>query len=152
MQYKLEIEIKADRDKVVALMDDPANMPHWQRGFVAMEHLSGELGQEGSKSKLIYQLGKRNIEMIETITRRDLPAHFDAIYETGNVWNEMRNTFSTTSSGHTLWSSEVIFRFSSFGMRMMGWLMPKAFKKQSLQYMQDFKAFVEEGRSVQEQA
>ena len=87
MQYKLEIEIKADRDKVVALMDDPANMPHWQRGFVAMEHLSGELGQEGSKSKLTYQLGKRNIEMIETITRRDLPAHFDAIYETGNVWN-----------------------------------------------------------------
>lgn len=152
MQYKLEIEIKADRDKVVALMDDPANMPHWQRGFVAMEHLSGELGQEGSKSKLTYQLGKRNIEMIETITRRDLPAHFDAIYETGNVWNEMRNTFSTTSSGHTLWNSEVIFRFSSFGMRMMSWLMPKAFKKQSLQYMQDFKAFVEEGKSVQEQA
>lgn len=151
MQYKLEIEIEAPRDKVVNKMEDPANMQHWQRGFQSMEHLSGEPGQEGATSRLVYQVGNRQIEMIETITRRDLPTHFCATYETGGVWNEVRNTFTPTNDGSTLWISEVEFRFSSLMMRIMGWLMPGTFKKQSLQYMQDFKAFVETGKSVKEQ-
>ncbi|MEO2058942.1 MAG: SRPBCC family protein, partial [Mesonia sp.] len=44
--------------------------------------------------------------------------------------------------------SESEFQFSSFAMKVMGFLMPGAFKKQSLKYMKDFKAFVEDGKSV----
>jgi hypothetical protein len=33
-------------------------------------------------------------------------------------------------------------------MKLFGWFMPAAFKKQSWKYMEDFKAFVEKGESV----
>jgi hypothetical protein len=33
-------------------------------------------------------------------------------------------------------------------MKLLGVLMPGAFKKQSMEYMNNFKAFVEEGKSV----
>ncbi len=148
MEYKLEIEIEASRAEVVSKMEDTTNMRHWQRGFQSMEHLSGELGQEGSTSRLLYQMGKREIEMIETITRRDLPTHFHATYEADNVWNEVRNTFTPTNDGNTLWISEIEFRFSGLFMRLMSWISPGSFKKQSFQFMQDFKAFVETGKSV----
>jgi hypothetical protein len=35
-------------------------------------------------------------------------------------------------------------------MRLMGFLMPGAFRKQTLQNMQDFKAFAEQGKDVRE--
>jgi hypothetical protein len=36
-------------------------------------------------------------------------------------------------------------------MRLVGLLMPGAFRKQSQQYMQDFKAFAEHGKDVREE-
>ena len=35
-------------------------------------------------------------------------------------------------------------------MRLVGLLMPGAFRKQSLEHMQDFKAFAEQGKDVRE--
>ena len=35
-------------------------------------------------------------------------------------------------------------------MRLVGLLMPGTFRKQSLQHMQDFKAFAEHGKDVRE--
>ena len=40
-----------------------------------------------------------------------------------------------------------IFRFM---IRMEGFLIPEAFKKQSIKYLQDFKDFVAQGTSVSE--
>ena len=50
----------------------------------------------------------------------------------------------------TLWQSESEYRFSGLLMRLVGLLMPGAFRKQSLQHMQDFKAFAEQGKDVRE--
>jgi hypothetical protein len=33
-------------------------------------------------------------------------------------------------------------------MRLKGWMMPGAFKKQSLKYLEDFRNFAEKGESV----
>ena len=67
MKYKLEIEIDLPRKKVIDLFDNPDNMRHWQEGFVSFEPLSGTPGQVGAKSRLKYIMGKRDIEMVETI-------------------------------------------------------------------------------------
>ena len=50
----------------------------------------------------------------------------------------------------TLWVSESEYRFSGVLMRLVGLLMPGAFRKQSLQHMQDFKAFAEQGTDVRD--
>jgi len=38
-----------------------------------MEHLEGEQGKDGSKTKLFYEYGSRKMEMIETIVENRLP-------------------------------------------------------------------------------
>lgn len=142
MKYTIEIDIDLPRDKVIELFDNPDNMKYWQKGFISLEHISGTPGQEGAKSKLKYKMGNREIEMIETITKRDLPNEFSGTYEAKGVWNLNRNNFIEIAPNKTKWKSEVEFKFSGF-MKFIAFLMPGSFKKQSMKYLQDFKEFAE---------
>ncbi len=147
MKYSNEIEINLSRTKVIELFDNPDNMPKWQKGFISFEHVSGDAGQEGAKSRLKYNMGKKGgkVEMIETILSRNLPDEFSATYEAPGVFNQIENRFIEVSSDKTKWLSNNVFKFSSFKMKFFGFLMPSAFKKQSYQFMKDFKAFAEAG-------
>lgn len=142
MQYTTEITIDLPRERVIELFDNPENLPKWQPGLVSFEPLSGTTGQPGARSKLIYDMGKRRIEMIETITRRDLPDAFDGTYETKGVYNEIQNRFTDLGNGQTKWVSHTTFRFTGL-MKLMGWFMAGAFKRQSYKFMEQFKSFAE---------
>ena len=142
MNYRNEIDINLPRKRVVELFDNPDNMPKWQEGFVSFEPLSGKPGEEGSKAKLQYKMGKREVEMIETITKRNLPEEFNGIYEARGVFNIVNNSFVEQGES-TKWISDNEFRFSGF-MKLIAFFMPGAFKKQSMKYMKDFKKFAEE--------
>ncbi|HIB37294.1 SRPBCC family protein [Mesonia sp.] len=148
MKYSTEIIIDQPREKVIEKLDSVENLKHWQRGLLKAEPLSGKLGAEGSKMELHYKMGKRELMMIETILKRELPNKFHATYDTKGVHNIQKNYFQEASANQTRWISESEFQFSSFPMKVMGFVMPGAFKKQSLKYMKDFKAFVEDGKSV----
>ncbi|MCE2497345.1 MAG: SRPBCC family protein [Flavobacteriales bacterium] len=148
MKYQTSIEIDRSREEVVAKFEDPENFKHWQRGFISMEHISGDKGMPGAKSKMKYKMGRRETEMIETIVHNDLPDQFHATFEANGVYNLQENYFTEGGSDKMVWRSVSEFRFSSFTMKVMGWLMPKAFKKQSYKFMVDFKNFVEKGESV----
>ena len=143
MKYQNQITINAPRDKVIQLLDNPKNMKHWQRGLVSYDLLDGGQGRVGSRMKLNYQMGKRDVEMLETIQTYDFPNRFDATYEAKGVWNLVENHFTENEKGQTVWTADCEFKFSGF-MRVMSWVMPKSmFKKQSCQYLEDFKQFVE---------
>ena len=150
MKYSNEIIIDLPREEVIRKMDNPDNMKHWQRGLQQFEVLEGTPGQEGAKMRLDYKMGKRELSMVETIIKNDFPSEFHATYDAKGVHNIQRNFFHDEGS-KTKWVSESEFRFAGFGMKMMGWLMPGAFKKQSLKYMNDFKNFAEKGVSVADQ-
>lgn len=142
MKYKNEVIINAPREKVVELFDNPDNIKEWQPGFVSMEHIEGEPGTVGAKHKLHYKMDKRDIEMIETVKKRNLPESYSLTYETKNVNNDIHNYFEDLGDGTTKYWTENEFNFSGI-MKIFGWIMPGAFKKQSQKYMDDFKAFVE---------
>lgn len=142
MKYTNEVEINRPIDKVIELFDNPANMSKWQPGFISMEPLTGSPGQTGATSKLKYKMGKREVEMIETITHRNLPHEFHGTYEARGVYNVQKNYFKETAPGRTKWTSESEFRFSGM-MKLIGWLMPGAFKKQSQKYLDLFRDFAE---------
>jgi hypothetical protein len=142
MKYSNEVEINLPIQRVIELFDNPDNLAKWQPGFISMEHLSGTPGQPGAKSKLKYKMGKREIEMIETITLRNLPEAFHGTYEAKGVYNIQQNYFTSIETNKTKWVSESEFKFSGF-MKLIGWLMPGAFKKQSQQYLDRFKVFAE---------
>ena len=149
MKYTCEITIDLPREEVVRKLDNVDNMKYWQRGLLDYEVISGIPGEEGTKMRLDYKMDKRTISMVETISKRDFPNEFNATYESKGVYNIQRNTFHEVEPNKTKWVSESEFQFSSFGMRLMGWLMPGLFKKQSMKYLEDFKNFAEKGETVQ---
>lgn len=123
-------------------MDNPDNMKYWQNGLVSFEHLNGEPGKPGAESKLVYKMGKRTIEMIETITFNNLPEEIHLNYIAKGVVNFQKNYFKEEGD-KTRWISEAEFKFSGF-MKLMSFFMgTKTFKKQSQSYLDDFKAFAE---------
>lgn len=148
MKYTSKITIDLPREEVIAKLDNADNMKHWQRGLINYELLEGTPGQPGAKMKLNYQMGKRKLSMTETIIENNFPSEFHATYDTKGVLNAQRNFFNKVDDNTTEWVSESEFKFDSFGMKLMGWLMPGAFKKQSMKYLNDFKNFAETGTSV----
>src|SRR5687768_10544535 len=160
MKYTVSIEIAMPREEVVQLLADPAHLPKWLRGLVLHEPLSGVHGQVGTKSRVVMQLGQQKFEAIETITRRQpadlrgIPkasvAHLEREIVGEGMWSAARERLTEASPDRTLWVSENEYRFSGLLMRLVGLLMPGTFRKQSLQHMQDFKAFAEQGKDVRE--
>ena len=148
MKYSTEIAIALPRRQLLDKLDKPENMKHWQRGLTRYEQLSGKGGQEGDKMELHYAMGKRNMVLIETIIRRNLPDEFHVTYDAKGVHNIQKNYFRELDDNNTLWVAESEFEFSGFFMKLMAFLMPGAFKKQSRKYAEDFKAFAEKGISV----
>ncbi|TFV59394.1 SRPBCC family protein [Mycobacterium sp. PS03-16] len=160
MKYTNSIEIALPREKVAQLLADPAHIPKWLRGVEVHEPVSGIHGQLGTTSRVVMRSGKREIECTETITRREpadlheIPAnvivHFDREIAGAGMWSAVRDRLTEADPATTLWESDSEYRFSSPLMRLVGLLMPGAFRTQSQQHMQDFKAFAEHGTDVRE--
>ncbi len=143
MKYTSSIEINRPVDRVIELFDSTDNMFKWMKGLQSFEAISGNPGQVGAKSRLKFKMGKREIEMIETITVKNLPDEFSGTYEAKGVFNIVKNKFIALPDNRTKYISEQEFKFLGF-MKIVGFLMPGAFKKQSMKYLNDFKTFVEQ--------
>jgi hypothetical protein len=160
LKYIVSMEIALPRERVAQLLADPAHLPQWLRGLVLHEPLSGQHGQVGTKSRVVFQMGQQQMECTETITRREpVDLHgirsedvvlFEREIVGKGMWNAARDRLTETGPDTTLWESENEYRFSGLLMRLVGLLMPGTFRKQSLQHMQDFKAFAEHGKDVRE--
>ena len=143
MKYTASITLHLPRERVVALFDDPANLKRWQPTLIRFERLGGEPGQVGARARLRYRQGKREVELIETVTVRALPERFAGTYEMPGVWNQVDNRFEAVGPDETLWHAEVEFRFAGLWMRLLGWLGPGMFRRQTEKLMQRFKDFAE---------
>lgn len=142
IKYTITQEINLPKEKVVQLFDNEDNLKQWQPELREIVHLSGEPGEEGARSKLVYQMGKRQIEMEETILSNDLPDGMHLLFTTKGVKNEQSHHFSAISDGQTKWESHNIFHFSGF-MAVAAFFMKGAFKKQTAKYLRRFREFAE---------
>ena len=144
MKYSTEVTINKNINRVVELFDDPNNLGKWQPGFVSFEHFEGTFGEPGSKSKLKYKMGKREVEMIETLISRNLPHEFTGTYEMKGATNYISNRFEKIDENVTRLVSVSEFKFSALFMKLFALISPGSFKKQSQIYLDNFKKFVEE--------
>ena len=142
MQYTVEVSINVPREQVIELFDSTENLEKWQEGLQSFEHISGDPGQVGAKSKLLYDMNGRKIEMIETITSRNLPQEFSGTYEATGVFNSIQNHFYEQGADKTRWVAENEFKFSGI-MMIVSLFMRGSFRKQSLKTMEAFKTFAE---------
>jgi len=107
MKYSAEIEIDKPIDRVIELFDNPDNLSKWMEGLISFEHISGTPGSVGAKSKLKFKTGKREMEMIETITVKDLPREFSGTYEVKGVYNIVKNKFIALPGNRTKLFNEI---------------------------------------------
>jgi hypothetical protein len=158
VKYTVSIEIALPRERVAQLLADPAHLPMWLRGLVLHEPVSGTQGQVGTESRVVMTTGRSTMEATETITRRepadlhgiprDSVVHFEREIVAEGMWSAARERLTEAGPETTLWESENEHRFSSVPMRLVGLVMPGAFRKQTRRHMQDFKAFAEQGTDV----
>ena len=142
MIYTVSITINLPRKRVIELFDNPDYLKEWMPGLISFETISGKTGEVGTKSRLKFQMGKRTMELIETITVRNLPDEFSGTYEAQGVFNIVKNKFIEISENQTNYISEQEFQFKGF-MKILGWIFPSMFKKQSMTYLTNFKKFAE---------
>jgi len=81
MKYQVEIEINRPIKEVIPLFDSFENLKKWQPGLQSFEHIEGNPGEIGAKTRLIYDERGKDVEMIETVIKRNLPEEFTALYE-----------------------------------------------------------------------
>ena len=91
-----------------------------------------------------YKIGKRQIELIETITVNNLPQEFSGTYEAKQMTNTMTNRFTSLDENKTRYQAEIEYTdFNGFMVKLMAFLMPWMFKKQTQKWLDQFKAFAE---------
>lgn len=83
--------------------------------------------------------------MDETLKVVNLPEEYTTTYEAKGVYNVVKTFFKKVSDETTECITEHEFQFKGF-MKVIGFLMPGAFKKQSKKYLEDFKHFAEESK------
>ncbi|MGL4650379.1 MAG: SRPBCC family protein [Caldilineaceae bacterium] len=142
MKYQSEILINLPRARVVELFDDPTNLAKWQKGLQSFEAISGTPGQPGAKSKLVFDTNGRKMEMTETVLTRNLPDEFSGTYEAPGVYNIVKNFFHEAGPSQTRYVSDQEFQFSGY-MRLLAPFLSGAFRKQTMTFLRDFKAFAE---------
>ena len=146
-KYKNEVVINASREKVIELFENPDNLIKWQPGFISMVHLTGDLNEVGSTYELKFKMGKRDLVMKETMIAKNLPDMITFTYEAKGVWNEVCNNFEIVDENTTKYWTDNEFKMRGM-MKIIAFLFPKAFTKQSQKYLDLFKEFVEKELSA----
>ena len=145
MNFSCFVDIDLPRKKVIELFDDPENMQYWQDGFIAFEHKSGIPGTVGSQSIVKYEMRGKPFELLETVTVSNFPDEFHGTYSGDFGENSMKNYFEVLGPNQTRWRAEIAYyKMNHFMMRIIAFIKPSMFKKQTQKWLDQFKVFAEQ--------
>lgn len=144
MKFKGSVDINQPLDKVAELFANPDYLGEYQEGFLRKNLVSGTPGEAGTISKMYYKMGKREMELTETIIANNLPHSFEGQYHHKHMDNTLKSTFTAVSDTQTryVWEGEYT-AFRGFIPKIMAFFFPKMFEKQARKWMDNFKAFAE---------
>ncbi len=149
MKYQCSIIIDLPLNEVIQKLDNPDHLKHWMPNLIRYEIVQGKPGEEGSKMKLFFKQGKKQMETTETIITNNLPDELVSTYEMKNVWNKQDNLFEKMEENKTLWTSHNVFKFSGLWMNLLFFFLgTNSFRKETMKFMRNFKLFAEQGVSL----
>ena len=73
VRFTCKVEVRRPREEVVEIFSNPDHFPHFQEGFIKIDRVSGQEGQEGSVSHLYYKMRGTDVMLEETILENRLP-------------------------------------------------------------------------------
>ena len=144
MKYTLSNTINRPMVEVMQKFKDPEGVKHWMEGLTRIEHLSGTPGEVGAKSDFYFLHKNKEMKITETILEQDLPRQIKFSYQSGMGYNEVELRFEELDAHTVKQTSNSYFEMRGL-MKVFGFLMQGLFKKQSMKYMNAFKAYVEKG-------
>ncbi len=144
MKYTLSNTINRPMAEVMQKFKDPEGVKHWMEGLTRIEHLSGTPGEVGAKSDFYFLHKNKEMKITETILEQDLPRQIKFGYQSGMGYNEVELRFEELDAHTVKQTSNSYFETRGL-MKVFGFLMQGLFKKQSMKYMDAFKAYVEKG-------
>lgn len=142
MKLKLESVIDANLDTVWAAFDNPDNMPRWQQNLESFRHISGQAGQPGAVSELVYDEKGKRVVLKQTITERRQPDFIASTYESPMGKTLIVNHFEAIDDRSTRWTAWCNFTFNGF-MKIMSLFVSGVIHKRTEGDMQRFKLMVE---------
>ncbi len=142
MRYTCNVTIDQPIEELIKIFDNPDTLKEWMPGLEKIEHLSGTPGKPGAESNLHFLHKGKKMVLKEIIKKNDLPADFTAEYISHMGYNQVTISFEALSEGQTKYQSDNYFEFKGV-MKYLSWAMKGMFKKQSMIYLNAFKAYAE---------
>jgi hypothetical protein len=141
MKSVIELEIDVRQERLAALFADPQQNTRWMDDVDRVETISGQLGMEGSKYRLVPKKGK--MVFVATVLARNLPTESHLSLEASNVTVSVKGTLVALSSDRTRLTSEEVFSFKKPINRVFGFLARGAIRNAHRRHMEAFKRFAE---------
>ena len=142
MKYTLSTIIDKPIDEVVILFNNQENLYKWMEGLESIDLFEGVAGKKGAKSRMHFKYGRREMDMLETIIENDLPRKMVTTYDAKGVSNIIFTSMESIEGNKTKYNSTQEFKMHGF-MKVVAFLAPKMFKKQTNKILTNFKNFAE---------
>ena len=142
MKLKSEIDIDAPVEVVWAAFDSPDNTGRWMRNLDSITTTSGEPGQPGTITELVFDENGREVILKQTVTERRAPDFLAVTFETPGGSMLVVNHFEALGDHRTRWSSWCNFNFTGL-MKFFAIFMRGSIRRREEADMQRFKLMVE---------
>lgn len=144
MKSKTEVLIQAPRDKVLEMWQSFEDQKKWQKGLESLELRNGKPGYIGTQTYYTYKMGRKRLDMQETLIHNNLPSEYQVLQEADYVISRHKYYITEPEPGKTLWTTISETRFQSLGLRFMAWLSPGLFEKEQQKTLEAFRDYVEQ--------
>lgn len=142
MKIRTEVVIDADPKTVWRAFDNPDNLQKWQPTLRSFRTISGEPGQPGAVSELLYDENGREIRVMECLTERREPHFMAGSYASDRGKAIVVNQFEDLGDGRTRWVAW--WNHVSRGIfRLLSPFMKRSMAKRIDDDLQRFKLMVE---------
>lgn len=142
MKLNFEQTIDAGLDTVWAAFNNAANKGRWRQNFASYTHRSGEPGQPGAISELIFNENGKLLVVNETILECREPDFLSASYDSKYAATIIVNHFQSVDKNTTRWTSWCNFTFKGF-MKIMALFLAGTIRRRTENDMHRFKLLVE---------
>jgi uncharacterized protein YndB with AHSA1/START domain len=142
MKMTFETEIRASRELVWAIFDNPDNLVRWQPTLESFTHLTGDPGQPGAVSELVYNENGKKVTMTETVTERRKPHFMAGTYDNDRATSLIVSHFEEIDDNTTRFISYSNMNFKGI-MKILSLFVARSIRARVEADLSRFKLLVE---------
>lgn len=141
MKYAIETVIEKPLAEVLEQFHDSSKYMMWMPGIKSHQTISGNQRETGSQSEFEFRMNGKDFSIKETIIKNKM-TEVTAEYISNGTVNTQTTQFWKIDDNKTAYKVHESFKLSGF-MKVIGFLMPYSFKKQTKEFVEAFKRFSE---------